>query len=387
MAYIRVFFLLVLFILSGCGGSDSDTNKPPQINTNYIAPVTLSQTVFEMHIDNLPADALSSDFPLVESKLIHRYNHHSLFYVQSDLYESWEYRGDYTYSRVNANQANLEATIAASNHNYTIDYQFTTNNTGTWQGSFNDGQLNLQGSFSSYPTPSFDAHSFLGTIDTNKSIQSAITNFEYPYHIYLPPNYENTTKNYSVIYVTDGQWQFWQTAHAIETSQKDIILIAIEQGEGDRRLIDYALPGSTDYLNFLQLEMIPLIESQYRVDANDRAIAGFSWGGLLVRHALINETVNSIFSKFISVDGSYWNDDAIYQEMEQNTYSTTSLQNRMLYLSSATKQGNNRDVTAFFQTLKGYNLVDFELFFQPLDIEHNQSPVPSIRDALIKLYP
>ncbi len=176
--------------------------------------------------------------------------------------------------------------------------------------------LTLNGSFTTKEVPEPRDFDFQGTIEDEQTFDSSITNVTYQYRVYLPVGYHEDNKEYPVLCATDGQWEYWKISHIIETSQKDIILVAITQGPDERRLIDYALPGSNQYLEFLQKEMLPLIESQYQIDQDNRAIAGFSWGGLLIRHALANEVNTPLFKHFISIDGSYWHKDKMYRDLE-----------------------------------------------------------------------
>jgi hypothetical protein len=85
--------------------------------------------------------------------------------------------------------------------------------------------------------------------------KSKIMDVTYPYHVYLPASYANNTdKAYPIIYVMDGQWSFRGFAYSMERDNRDVIVVAIEQGgpEGsNRRMVDYRLPGAILYLDFL----------------------------------------------------------------------------------------------------------------------------------------
>ena len=41
-----------------------------------------------------------------------------------------------------------------------------------------------------------------------RKIRSSIVNQEYALQIMLPPGYENSNKNYPVVYLMDSQWDF-----------------------------------------------------------------------------------------------------------------------------------------------------------------------------------
>ena len=163
--------------------------------------------------------------------------------------------------------------------------------------------------------------------------------------------------------------------------------MAIEQGPEERRLIDYALTGSSSYLKFLEQEMLPLVEQNYRIDENSRAIQGASWGGLLVRHALIKNIEVPLFNQFISMDGSYFNDTAQYLTLEDEAFFDGAAIKGSIYLSGATRQGNRGVVENYKQSLVDRDIDGLTIYHQNFDVLHGQITTPSIRDAIFKLYP
>ncbi len=86
---------------------------------------------------------------------------------------------------------------------------------------------------------------------------------------------------------------------------------------------------------------MPLIESQYRIDTDIRTLYGHSYGGVLIRHALINEVSTPLFQNFISSDGSF--------------------------------------VSDFYGTIRGYGLEGFTVYHQSFDLGHKQVVLPAIR--------
>ncbi len=47
--------------------------------------------------------------------------------------------------------------------------------------------------------------------------------------------------------------------------------------------------GAPAFLSFIQTDLIPMIEREYRADPTNRVLAGFSYGGLFVLHALFHQ--------------------------------------------------------------------------------------------------
>jgi len=67
-------------------------------------------------------------------------------------------------------------------------------------------------------------------------VKSSATGISYPVHVFLPKNYAVSSQKYPVVYATDGQWLadlYWAV------KEKNIILVAIEEGPKNRRVVDY----------------------------------------------------------------------------------------------------------------------------------------------------
>jgi len=121
--------------------------------------------------------------------------------------------------------------------------------------------------------------------------------------------------------VTDAQWSSDQRfARIKETKKLDIIVVGITQGPEGQRTTDFLYPGSSHHLEFFAQEFMPLVESQYRIDASSRTLYGHSYGGVLIRHALINEVTKPLFQNFISSDSSFMVVNSTYRQLETDTY-------------------------------------------------------------------
>ncbi len=388
--YFIIIFLSIL--LSACGGGGGKEPKIPAPETptenSGLAPADIYRTIFDMTIDSLPAEGLGDNFPLIGNKIIQEYIHDNLFYLNSDQYVGWQYRGEFVYQK-NEDEADVSLTFSSTNTAYNIHYQFTDVSSGSWRGTFNNGSSELSGTFTTTPFQWVEQLEFLGTIVDEQDIISNITNVTYQYKVYLPIGYSDTNKNYPVVYVTDAQMVIDERfAHNVQTLQKDIIVVGITEGPKNRRSTDYIYPGSSQYLDFLALELLPLVESTYRIDSNHRTLFGYSLGGMLIRHALLNEVYTPLFQNFIASDGAFGYEDTVYRELEKDAYSANSLANRKLYLSGATGyQGFGYDVGIFNETIRSYGLEDFTVVHQSFDLTHNQIVLPTGRDALEILFP
>ena len=126
--------------------------------------------------------------------------------------------------------------------------------------------------------------------------------------IYLPGNYDFTTKNYPVLYMHDGQNVFddlssfsgeWGVDEALDTLEKrhrEIIVVAVDHG-GDKRMNEYSPydmerygKGEGDqYVDFLVETLKPFIDNNYRSRRGKKNtfIAGSSMGGLISLYAVM----------------------------------------------------------------------------------------------------
>jgi enterochelin esterase-like enzyme len=104
-------------------------------------------------------------------------------------------------------------------------------------------------------------------------------------HVYTPPGYERSTARYPVVYFGDG-------SHWVKLGEAPRILdVAIAAGRIRPVIAVFADPrdrhaeysGSRDYRRQVIAELIPWVESRYRVETGraGRAIVGSSRGGLM----------------------------------------------------------------------------------------------------------
>ncbi len=151
-------------------------------------------------------------------------------------------------------------------------------------------------------------YSFLkGTSVGKQIIHSAITDVSYPVDVYLPPDYHTSNEHYPIIYATDGQVIFPGLPYLLEDENAEAILVAISEGPENRRSKDYLLPGARDYFNFLTAELIPLIESEYRIKEGSRSLVGTSFGGVFSIVAMLMDDVSSpYFSNIMAYDASLY---------------------------------------------------------------------------------
>jgi len=125
----------------------------------------------------------------------------------------------------------------------------------------------------------------------SQSIRSAKNNTTYDITIFIPASYDASSERYPTIYALDGdamfnlsQTRFNNFKSILEKRGTKAILVGI--GGTARRQEDYNLPGAIAYHDFLTLELVPFVESQFRADPKTRMLSGLSTSGNLPATAL-----------------------------------------------------------------------------------------------------
>lgn len=263
---------------------------------------------------------------------------------------------------------------------FEIDLHFDQLNFGKFEVNVGSGSLKANGMFmSSRWTPVAD-YKIQGKFTDGLKYKSKHTKIEYPYSVYLPPNYETSKQKYPVLYLTDGQW-VKEFHKAVEAHHKEFIVVAIEQGPENRRMDDYKLPGATDYIRFLKEEIIPHIEKHYRTNTN-RLFWGASLGCTLGEILLSQETAKKpYFSTYALSDGAYWANTPQVQEQLKNSLSQAKPEKISIFLSG-TRQGNYLPNLDFFNRLQALHNPSLELKNMELKETHNEMATPTFETYL-----
>jgi enterochelin esterase-like enzyme len=122
--------------------------------------------------------------------------------------------------------------------------------------------------------------------------------------VYTPPGYETSGLVYPMLILQDGQWaagplQVPQIADAlIKHGQMEPTVIAMMQsGNQQERLHEYLL--SDRYYSFILLELLPFIQTQYRIDATNLGIGGVAVGAIAAAHAALKNP--AVFERLIMI--------------------------------------------------------------------------------------
>lgn len=238
-------------------------------------------------------------------------------------------------------------------------------------------------------------------------IKSTILEEERTCLISLPDSYHdssNIAENYPIIVLLDGYTHF-KTASGIvhfmssnrnrNNLMPESIIIAIENVDRERDFTvtkiktkrPNTMGGGRNFLTFIESELIPYIDKNYRTEAT-RILVGHSLGGLLTLNSYMDK--NSIFNAYISIDPSiWWNKDMI--ENRVDSLSSVSL-NKKLYIATANQgeanyERNKQRHNYLYELIKQKSVDSLNVELKYFEQENHRSvPLVALYEGLKYIY-
>lgn len=196
-------------------------------------------------------------------------------------------------------------------------------------------------------------------------IHSNITGRDHELVVVYPSSYKtNPDKKYPVLYYLDA---YWDTPLLVSTYGNliydnlvpEFIMVGLSYPSSadysKERRIDYTFTAVDEksgkanlFLNFIQQEVAPLIEGQYRGEKTDRVIAGNSLGGLLTLTAAYQAP--DFFSGYIALSPAVeWDKQALVKLDNRYAKNHQALNGRMFISYGTTEYPAFRDPIIHFQ--------------------------------------
>lgn len=204
-----------------------------------------------------------------------------------------------------------------------------------------------------------------GSISAHKFIDSKKLGYKIQYRVYTPSGYEKF-RDLPVLYTTDGQEYSDQQLGAVPTVLdnlihlqriKPVIAVFVEPLNPDntnenRRMDEMGM--NEDFLSFFADELIPKIESNYKVDSTkeNRVILGTSLGGLNATYFAFSRP--DLFDGAAIQAPAFWYREGIY-ELVRNAEEHPS----NIYMSVGTI-GDNTDDARLMKRLFKQEEIEFE---------------------------
>lgn len=162
-------------------------------------------------------------------------------------------------------------------------------------------------------------------------LKSTHTKKEYDIYVKLPRGYAKSKKQYPILVLTDAGYAFPLVSsiyRRLKFSNKidEIIIVGISYAKGEHfgisRTRDYTPTYSPNepngyskearlnsgqayhFILFMKNELIPYLDSKYKIDLSQKAFAGHSFGGLLTNYMVISHP--ETFDYYMSGSPSLW---------------------------------------------------------------------------------
>lgn len=241
-------------------------------------------------------------------------------------------------------------------------------------------------------------------IGTMQSITSDILQEKREYWVYLPPSYKQSSSYtaYPTLYLLDGKKLFHQVTGVLKQMSADatpqipeMIVVGIvsqhrvRDSSPTRSLIGYegkpesalaASGGASEFLQFIEQELIPHIDETYRT-GEYRLFAGYSFTGLPVLHALY--TRPQLFSAYLAIDPSIWWDDAVMLRHLPEFTNDAELLHKTLFLATTDRVPvsiwpDTNYVILFAERLQSAEVEGLRFGFKQYGSEENHHTMPLI---------
>ena len=200
----------------------------------------------------------------------------------------------------------------------------------------------------------------------------------YEFNVSLPNNYHNEPdREYPVVYVLDGQWDFTLVANitgrtTADGMVPDVITVAITWGgEADdaellrsRDFVPSKFPfipnsgGADTFLEAMEFELMPYINSIYR-NNDETVLMGNSLGGLFTSYVMFEKP--ELFDGYIAMSAPYSLEADYFNNKMLLTQGSDYLQNIRAYFAVGNLDLNSTSVEYFVGQLKESGYIDLEI--------------------------
>jgi predicted alpha/beta superfamily hydrolase len=201
---------------------------------------------------------------------------------------------------------------------------------------------------------------------------------EYIIYIHLPLNYSRSDTTYPVYYVLDGDIGFGMTSEmtkllSYRNEMPEVIVVGIAYGaypgqEGNNRGRDFTPTGidvransngAEKFFQFMRDKLIPVIDSKYRTNPNDRTLSGASRSGLFSLYVLFEHP--GIFNRYkIASPSLDWGDGAAFEYEKKYAENHSDLPANV-FLSVGDSERTTEYWKKFVEILKGRNYKSLKL--------------------------
>jgi len=221
----------------------------------------------------------------------------------------------------------------------------------------------------------------------------------------VPASYPDSDKRYSVLYVLDGNCLFTLTRQIAELlliipEITEMVIVGVgypkdtymqtlgirgrdftfrELTADEKSVIPYPFEetgGGPDFLKFVSRELIPLVETDYRIEPGSRGVIGYSGGAIFALHALLEQP--ELFSRIIAI--SPFIDPVLFEAEARCAERHSALPTNLFMAVEASETGEDAtriaDVRRFVATVEGRNYDGFRATLRMYEGESHFSVCP-----------
>lgn len=208
-------------------------------------------------------------------------------------------------------------------------------------------------------------------IGFRESIKSEILDEYRNIIIRLPDRYDESSDSYPVIYLLDGDVNLMLMAITVinrlthyEAILKDMIVVAIENVDRSRdmwpvntRYYSGAV-GAKDFLDFIEKELIPHIDSNYRT-ANNKTLYGESLSGIFTIYTFLDRP--ELFDSYIVSSAGFPDCEDYFKKFSQESFDHKEYNNQAIFVTNGLNDLRDPDEAMHEQIAGFFDLVDRSL--------------------------
>jgi predicted alpha/beta superfamily hydrolase len=217
----------------------------------------------------------------------------------------------------------------------------------------------------------------------------------------VPDDYNSSTMKYPVLYVLDGDIAFGMAASIsrylqIGNNIPETIVVGIGYGWLNKSVVkkryrDYRpdqTGGADNFMEFINKELIPYIDSNYKTIPDDRTIIGYSLGGLFCMYTLFTSP-ESFNCYIIGSPNLSWDNYSIYS-YEEKSPEKISDKKLNIFISVGSEESEDRyfnPVDSLVTRIQEHNYSGVSLETKVFDGSgHLEGPPESLTHGLISVF-
>ncbi len=197
-------------------------------------------------------------------------------------------------------------------------------------------------------TISGQEHGAPHTLGEYRVFESKVLNEERQLLIYMPEDYHSSEESYLTLYVLDGDWNFLLATAYVDvlSSEKRIPKMIVVAVLNVDRLRDF-LPthvdqvpssgGSDDFVQFINTELIPFVEREYRVKPS-RILYGTSNSGLYAIYHLLRSPDS--FDAYAVGSPTLRHDDFFVNDLADSVFANQRFSRKHLFVAYGRNEGD-----------------------------------------------